>query len=196
VELSSTVVFENDSIEAFAYDPVNRKLAITSHSGNVQLSNIGKNGASWSLPLQSKVYSCVWTGILQHLWKAQLGDSKSKMITVIPRAIHYTENYQTLVVFGLETGEVWVSRMVTIVTYYYWPMAQAFLRLWKSQTQVFKIAQVWHVSLTTLMTLQGDNKLMCLNIAGMPVCVQTRSFSWLTIYALVLTSTISLGPPQ
>jgi hypothetical protein len=45
-EIFSTLVFTEISVEAIAHDPVNRKLAITSHDGDIQLWDMTKDGVS------------------------------------------------------------------------------------------------------------------------------------------------------
>jgi hypothetical protein len=44
-ELSSTSVFSaGDSVEAIAYDPEHRRVAVTSHYGHVKLVTVEQNG--------------------------------------------------------------------------------------------------------------------------------------------------------
>lgn len=44
-ELSSSSVFSaGDSIEAIAYDPEHRRVAVTSHYGHIKLFTVARNG--------------------------------------------------------------------------------------------------------------------------------------------------------
>jgi hypothetical protein len=90
------VVPSSDSIESLAHDHVHNRLAVTTHYGEVRLYTVEKSGKchhkKWQSPL-------MMVGSLVELWQKRISDA-------IPRAIHFIDNYQTIVYFALESAEM------------------------------------------------------------------------------------------
>ena len=83
MEISSARVFTpGDSVESFSFDPVHHRLIVTSHHGQI------------------KRYE-VQNGMLVDLWPEEMDDA-------IPRATRFTDRGDNVLVYGLETGTVYV----------------------------------------------------------------------------------------
>jgi hypothetical protein len=90
------VVPPSDSIESLAHDYVHNRLAVTTHYGEVRLYTVEKSG---KLPIKTWQSSLMAVGSLVELWHKRISDA-------IPRAIHFIDNYQTIVYFALESAEM------------------------------------------------------------------------------------------
>ena len=98
-EAMTSAAFEfNDAVEAMAYDRINSKLAVTSHSGDVAIYSVDK--CKWFTLGEYNEANGYQAVILTLLW------TKS-MDKVIPRAVFFHGPANSLLlILGLETGDV------------------------------------------------------------------------------------------
>lgn len=94
VELASNRVFEaSDPVEAMAFDKKKYHLAVTSHHGSVAMYDIGRNGT------------------MIELWSTKSNDNKK---IGIPRSIQFYDGGKKVLVFMLETGEMYFPSVYDI----------------------------------------------------------------------------------
>lgn len=96
--MTSTAFEFNDAVEAMAYDRINSKLALTSHSGDVAIYSVDKR-KRFALGECNEVNGCRAV-ILTLLWTKSMKE-------VIPRAVFFHGPANSLLlILGLETGDV------------------------------------------------------------------------------------------
>jgi hypothetical protein len=88
MEISCTPVFTpGDSVESFSFDSVHHRLIVTSHFGQIKMYEVN-------------------AGMLVDLWTEDMTDA-------IPRATLFMDKGNSVMVYGLETGKVWVFLIFT-----------------------------------------------------------------------------------
>ena len=88
MEISCTPVFTpGDSVESFCFDSVHYRLIVTSHFGQIKMYEVN-------------------AGMLVDLWTEDMSDA-------IPRATLFMDKGNSVMVYGLETGKVWVLLVFT-----------------------------------------------------------------------------------
>ncbi len=95
----TSAAFEfNDAVEAMAYDRINSKLAVTSHSGDIAIYSVDKRKrVALREYHEDNDYRAV---ILTLLWTKSMKD-------VVPRAVFFHGPANSLLlILGLETGDV------------------------------------------------------------------------------------------
>jgi hypothetical protein len=121
-------------------------------------------------------------GTLVTLWNKRLFES------TIPRAVHFTSNYQNLLVFGLETGKMWVT-MLTSYAASDAHCGQVLSRRWDISYKMVQSFEVQNVS-----NLKDAPKLKGFPTEGMLPSAHQRSSSSLTTWPMALR--LNMSPTQ
>jgi hypothetical protein len=94
---TSPVFTFNDAVEALAYDRLNSRLALTSHSGHVKLFTIDKCA---TLHVSELTVASLNAVVLKPIWSINTGND-------IPRAVFFFGGAkQYLLTLSLESGEM------------------------------------------------------------------------------------------
>lgn len=86
-----------NSVESFGFDPIQHRLAVTSHHGIIKMYqfNNGKTTSAYEV-------GCLLTsnlGGISDLWEERVEDA-------IPRGISFADKGNSVMIYGLETGAV------------------------------------------------------------------------------------------
>lgn len=104
-ELSSAAVLPfNEPVEAIDFDRNKCRLVLSSHTGIIKLYQVEKNGRINLLLSEDNAHQPSGTMVI--MWSKNWNDTLVEGKCVIPRSVYFTENGESIAVFGLENGKL------------------------------------------------------------------------------------------